>query len=167
MKTLIIHPKDDTTDFLSIIYDDIEDCEVLRSNPQLFGIKKYIKKADRIIMLGHGTESGLLGFGRYIINSEHVQLLKNKNCIFIWCNAKVFTTKYKLDGFATGMIISELTEAIDYCINTNSSEIELSNKLFANALKKAINNDIIEANILENYIGYSALYNFNIENIKQ
>ncbi|MCK9476783.1 MAG: hypothetical protein M0R46_12730 [Candidatus Muirbacterium halophilum] len=167
MKTLIIHPKDESTDFLSVIYEGMTNSEVLRSNPQCFGIKKDIKKADRIIMLGHGTESGLLGFNRYIINSEHVQLLKNKKCIFIWCNAKDFTTKYNLDGFATGMIISEIEEAHHFYINTNCDEIKLSNEMFANALRKAINNVDIETIILENYKGSNQLYEFNIKNIKQ
>lgn len=167
MKTLIIHPKDETTDFLSVIYEDITDCEILRSNPQCFGIRKEIKKADRIIMLGHGTEYGLLGFGRYIINSDLVQLLQNKECVFIWCNANEFTSKYKLNGFATGMIISEFQEAIDFCIKTTQNEIIQSNETFANAVKLALNNLDKESIILENYKGDSSLYQFNIENIKQ
>jgi hypothetical protein len=167
MKTLVIHPKDKTTDFLSVVYEDIKDCEVLRSNPQCVGIRKAIKKADRIIMLGHGTEYGLLGFGRYIINSDLVQLLKDKECVFIWCNANEFTSKYKLSGFATGMIISELQEAIDFCIKTSHDEVEQSNKTFAYAVKLALNNLNKESIILENYKGESSLYQFNIENIKQ
>ena len=71
-------------------------------------LKEQIKSHDRIVILGHGTEKGLLGFNRYIIDSTWIYLLREKNCVCIWCNANVFVKKYNLKGFYTGMIISEV-----------------------------------------------------------
>ena len=60
MKTLVIHPKDSTTDFLSDIYIDKE-WTLITKNVSKKILKESIKEHDRIIMLGHGTEKGLIG----------------------------------------------------------------------------------------------------------
>lgn len=59
MKTLVIHPKDITTDFLSDIYSD-KDWTVININVSKSFLKKQIKEHDRIVMLGHGTGEGLV-----------------------------------------------------------------------------------------------------------
>lgn len=134
MKTLVIHPKDPTTDFLSIIYSGtdytiVNDITVSRSK-----LCDLIKAHDRIIMLGHGTGHGLGAmedkyFFRYIIDSRMVYLLREKELIAIWCNADEFAKKYQLKGFITGMIISEVEEAIMYCVQASPAEILESNLL--------------------------------------
>ena len=133
MKTLVIHPFDITTGFLEDIYID-KDWTVVDWNPSKCGLKNLIKEHDRIIMLGHGTEDGLLGYNRFVINSELVYLLREKLCVCIWCNADKFVEKYSLKGFYTGMIISEHEEAIMFCVNTTNTEIYNSNTLFAKAI---------------------------------
>ena len=67
MKTLVIHPIDPTTHFLEKIYEG-KDWTILRpgkSSSVMHVSKKDIKEAikdhDRIVMLGHGTQDGLLG----------------------------------------------------------------------------------------------------------
>ena len=141
MKTLVIHPKDITTDFLSVVYSDIN-CTLIRNNLSHAELKKSIKDHDRIIFLGHGTEYGLIGFGKILIGSELVYLLREKkNNIYIWCNADKFVKKYELNGFVTGMIISEYEEAIDYNIHCNYENIEVSNEIFAFCLKESIKYD--------------------------
>ena len=139
MKTLVIHPKDFTTRFLSEIYSG-KDWTVISDNISHGKLKKQIKDHDRIIMLGHGTESGLIGHGRFIINSTLVYLLRDKpESIYIWCNADVFVKKYDLKGFYTWMIISEVEEAILYCVNfKDSSEIYNSNMAFAKTIKESV-----------------------------
>ena len=135
METLVIHPKDSTTDFLSDIYSDEKDWTVIRENPSKKLLKQLIKTHDRIIMLGHGSENGLFGFDKLIINSKWIYLLRQKYCVCIWCNAIQFVEKYKLNGFYTGMIISDYMEANLYCINATNDEIEESNMLFAKSIK--------------------------------
>lgn len=164
MKTLVIHPKDSTTNFLSEIYSD-KDWYVINTNISKKLLKEKIKTHDRIVMLGHGTEKGLLGFDKYVIDSTWVYLLREKICVCIWCNADVFVKKYGLKGFYTGMIISEYEEAIMYNIPTNSQWIAESNTDFALAIK----NSIDEKNMLEKakllYEGNTSVVEFNRNNL--
>jgi len=163
MKTLVIHPKDTSTDFLSTIYSD-KDWTVINTNTSKKFLKEQIKSHDRIIMLGHGTPCGLLGFDRFVIDSTLVYLLREKDCVCIWCNADIFVKKYGLKGFFTGMIISEYEEAIMCCVPTNSFWINESNTNFALAIK----NSIDEENMLEKakllYEGNNAVVEFNRNN---
>ena len=164
MKTLVIHPKDVTTDFLSEIYSD-KNWTLMNTNISKKELKKQIKEHERIVMLGHGTENGLLGFNRFIIDSTLVYLLRKKHGVYIWCNADKFVEKYKLNGFYTGMIISEYEEAVMFNIPTNYHWISESNIDFSLAIK----NSIDENNMLEKskllYEGNSAVVEFNRNNI--
>lgn len=139
MKTLVIHPTDKTTDFLSIIYQDtnwtvLRDVKVSKSE-----LKRQIKSHDKIIMLGHGSGDGLFAKNRMMIDSTYVYLLKEKFCVGIWCNANNFFTKYKLNGIYTGMIISEPSEAELFNLHeATDKQINESNTLFADSLKQTI-----------------------------
>jgi hypothetical protein len=164
MKTLVIHPKDSTTDFLSDIYIDKE-WSIITNNVSKKILKESIKKHDRIIMLGHGTEKGLIGFNHLIIDSTYVYLLKDKLCICIWCNADKFVKKYELKGFYTGMIISEFEEALMFSIPASYDLLQESNKDFANAIKIAIDSGNILKVVLENYEGNLPLIQFNKSNL--
>ncbi len=150
MKTLVIHPKDNTTDFLSEIYSG-NDWDVINANISHKILKQKIKDSDRIIMLGHGTEYGLIGFGRVVIDSKLVYLLREKYCIYIWCNADVFVKKYDLKGFYTGMIISEYEEALMFLSSFKYDDIEKSNILFADSVKKSILKDDVLSGMIDNY----------------
>lgn len=164
MKTLIIHPKDATTDFLCEIYKG-KDWAIVNTNKSKKFLKEQIKTNDRIVMLGHGTEKGLLGFGKFVIDSTWVYLLRDKNCVCIWCNADKFVNKYGLKGFYTGMIVSEYEEAIMCCVDTNSQCISESNTGFALAIKNSIDDE----NMLEKakmlYKGNSSIVEFNRNNL--
>lgn len=135
MKTLIIHPKDSTTDFLSVIYQNFEynlDYTIIRTNISDSTLKSLIRKHDLIVMLGHGTQSGLLGFNRTVIDSSFVYELRKKICICIWCYASDFVKDYGLKTpFSTGMFISEPDEASMLGIPHSFNEISESNNMFA------------------------------------
>lgn len=138
MKTLLIHPKDKTTDFLIESYEE-QNYTILTTNYSNSGFKVLIKEHDRIIMMGHGHEFGLLGHNKLMVTSQHVYLLREKpGSVYIWCNADKFVRKYALKGFATGMIISEIEEANLYCIDGTEDQIAESNKLFALAIRLSI-----------------------------
>ena len=103
MKTLIIHPKDKSTNFLRGIYKDITYKTIINGGCSKEDIINEIKGHKRIIMMGHGSPFGLFGVGQfgksfYIIDSTIVPYLKNKECIFIWCNSDQFVTKHNLNG---------------------------------------------------------------------
>ena len=54
---------------------------------------KLIRSHDLIIMMGHGTDKGLLGFDKYVIDSSLIDELRKKICICIWCYASDFVKK--------------------------------------------------------------------------
>lgn len=164
MKTLVIHPNDASTDFLCDIYLD-KGWTVYRSNISTKRLKHEIKNHDRIVMLGHGSELGLFGFSRVIINSSLVYLLRNKICVCIWCNADIFVKKYDLKGFFTGMFISEYEESLMFNIPTNLFFLQESNQDFSKAVKNSIDTDSFLENVKLLYEGNSAVVEFNKERL--
>ena len=132
-KVLVIHPKDETTDFLCEVYH--KDMTIIRSNLGDSLLQKLIRQHDVIVMMGHGDSYGLFGYGRYIIDSSFVQSLRDKQCIFIWCYASDFIKRYNLKTpISTGMFISELEEAQLCNVNTTLGQITTSNNRFAKSL---------------------------------
>lgn len=53
-------------------------------------LHKLIDAHERIVMLGHGTSQGLIGF----INNCCAKHLKGKNVFAIWCNADKYFERY-------------------------------------------------------------------------
>lgn len=165
MKTLVIHPEDPTTDFLKPIYEG-RDWTIINDNISKSKLKKAMREHDRIVMLGHGTEYGLIGYKeKSLIDSSWVWLLREKEVVCIWCNADVFVTKYGLKGLYTGMIISEPLEAVLYHITTSDEEIELSNIIFAESVKQGIDEKDSDQVIKKLYEGNTNVIEFNRENI--
>jgi hypothetical protein len=165
MKTLVIHPEDSTTDFLKVIYSG-KDWAIIDYNADRREITKAILEHDRIVMLGHGSAQGLFGYNDMVIDSSLVYLLKNKQCVCVWCNADKFVEKYSLKGFYTGMIISEWQEAIDYAIMPQDNDIEESNSLFASTIASAIESPILLMEVKETYKSdTNPVILFNQENI--
>lgn len=162
MKTLVIHPKDSTTDFLSAIYAD-RGWDVINTNCSKSHLCSQIKSHDRIILMGHGTDQGLIGYGHYVIDSRVVYLLRDpqKSYIFIWCNSDLFVQKYKLKAFHTGMIISEYEEALYYCVPVHNLMLDESNKLLAEAFRLSIESTNMLEDMKTIYAGDSNVILFN------
>ena len=121
MKTLVIHPKDKSTDFLSPIYAGLDNVTLVTGGWSQSQIQEAIQTHDQVMMMGHGSPNGLFAVGQfpnengYVIGSSLVETLSQKdNNIFIWCNADRFVDYYGLKGFYSGMFISEVGEAF-YC----------------------------------------------------
>lgn len=149
MKTLVIHPQDDSTDFLCKIYKDTE-WTVINSTVSKSFLKKSIMSHDRIIMMGHGCHKGLFNANfDVVIDSNLVYLLREKDCIAIWCNADQFFTKYGLKGLYTGMIISEFTEAYNESVTATFYEVEKSNELFSKAMRDGITDDGFDIDLIQ------------------
>ena len=157
MKVLVIHPKDNSTDFLIPIYmnlksfPDYDDVTIIRGGMSKDEVDEQIKQHDRIIMMGHGSPGGLFSVGQFesqgfIINYSTVPLLQNKECIFIWCNADQFIKTHNLKGLYSGMFISETTEAA-YCglPGTPQSVVDESNNYFAEQFGLVSNKPLVEA----------------------
>jgi hypothetical protein len=151
MKTLIVHPKDRTTEFLSEIYASLTSKTVIKGGISKTELSGLIESHDRVLMFGHGSPYGLLNpdqfpdAGSYIIDDSMVSPLKNKsNGIFIWCHADQFVQRHGLSGLCTGMFISEVREANSYCFdNIDEDLIDQSNERFASIISKYINNPLV------------------------
>jgi hypothetical protein len=158
MKTLVIHPKDKSTEFLKEIYLG----KGWTINNDIYGSRKkvieQIKEHDRIIMMGHGCPSGLFYTP---IRPDLVYLLRKKECVCIWCNADKFVLRYGLKGFYTGMFISEVGEARYFNIDATQEEVDYSNDLFTKAVTKYIDSKDMWSQIIEAYRGDDLVIQYN------
>lgn len=173
---LVIHivSKEDTNDF-SGIYEGLKNATIL-INPKKSECKRaIINEKERIVLIGHGTEWGLLNqrLDGFIIDSGMVQFLRCKDIIGIWCNASNFADRYNLTGFFTSMFISNSEELVDcgfQAFNGCDEEIKRQNKIFASRINQFLTANtpskewaIKLCNSLENeekfvYYNYEAMY---------
>ncbi len=161
MRALIVHPKDKTTDFLKTIYAPIQDKTVITGGVTKSELRKLIENHDRVIMLGHGTPIGLLSVGQfpdagsYVIDYSYTDLLSSKKGnIFIWCYADQFVKRNGLNGFFSGMFISEFGESFNlgyYVADRNL--IKESNECFASIVSQNIHQPLVVMfeNVLQEY----------------
>ena len=179
-KTLVIHPEDRSTYFLSPIYENIPNVTILRSGTRE-QVEEEILNHDRIMMMGHGSPWGLFSVGRfigangYVIDHDTVELLRGTENVFIWCNADKFVVKHNLNGLYSGMFISEVGEA-NYCglPGTPQEVVDESNNTVAELLGSVINKPLNEAYQHTKYyydklaeVNTVALYNSNRLYLKQ
>ena len=116
------------TSFLKKTYEGIDNL-ILLYNPTKEEVNKTLKENpyEDVMMLGHGSPSGLFNHDfkskdYYIIGYDNVKLLKDRNCIGIWCYAKEFARKYALKGYFTSMFISNGGEAKSFGFNKATEE---------------------------------------------
>jgi hypothetical protein len=135
MRTLVIHPHDETTHFLKSIYENIPNKTVITGGLFVDEVNKLICSHDQVIMLGHGSPRGLFGVGSfnqyYVVGGDQADLLQDKKCIFIWCHADQFVKEHNLKGFHSGMFVSEVVEALIYKLKGDKRLIAESNNTFA------------------------------------
>ncbi len=142
----VIHATDPTTQLLSLLYQEREDVKLrLTEKSTSSAVQRAIRSDEVIMMLGHGNEYGLFSkpdkngdYKRFLITGKHVQFLRDKTCIGIWCYANKFAEKYKLHGLFSGMIISELQEAVDNNIKATKEEIDREMQAFTQHLRNCI-----------------------------
>ena len=142
---LVVHPYDPTTDFLRVIYENVEGVTCLRgeeSRTALASILYHLPPGETILMLGHGSGDGLFrkevdGYGLYIGKSMAYSL-KRHPVIGIWCHANAFAESTGLHGLFTGMIISEMQEAVEYGVSTTEEELARENARLAESFRQAI-----------------------------
>lgn len=142
-----MHPThtDNSTDFLKEIY--IHNQEILTIADSNFSsniIKELIVSHSLIILCGHGSSNGLFDNNKnLVISKDFKDVLKNKNVIYLWCNANVFVDSLGLKGLFCGMYISEISEIFNLISEEDYShyydyEIEESNQKFAYILGKLL-----------------------------
>ena len=178
MSTLVIHPKDPTTNFLKPIYAPISNKTIIDGGLNKSELKELIDYHDRIIMCAHGSPNGLLSVGQfpinepYVIEDSMVSLLTEKDDnLYIWCNADQFVRDKGLNGFCTGMFISEIEEAWYYdFFDVDERLIHESNERFSSIVSRYINErlDVLFEHVIQEYavLGYSnPIAKFNLERL--
>jgi hypothetical protein len=130
-------------------------------------------------MMGHGSPSGLFScakfgdndYSGFIIDYTMVEVLSSKECIAIWCNADKFMNQYELNGFYSGMFISEVGEA-KYCglPDTVLETVTVSNNYFAQIAGEVINEplSVIYEHVMDNYgllLGLNSVASYNYDRL--
>lgn len=147
---LALHPEDRTTTFLNYLYEG-SNAIVIRGNisrNELNHILHHTPKSERIMLLGHGGEKGLFWreddtrpeFDGIVVGHPHCYHLRNhgSNIVAVFCHADEFARNEHLHGLFTGMIISELSEAIAEGVETNEEEIFRENLKFVKRLRSLL-----------------------------
>ena len=144
---LVIHiiSKDDTKDF-SAIYDNL-DATILINPSTRIAREAIVDEQDTIVLIGHGTEHGLLNknLNGYFIDSGWVNLLRNKTIVGIWCYAGNFADRYGLTGFFTSNFISNADELVECGFNNFSNSdliISAENVSFSNRLNYYLRSNV-------------------------
>jgi hypothetical protein len=156
MKTLIVHPEDQTTVFLNPIYARIPNQTCLQANSSKEEVLDMIQTHDRVLMMGHGSPYGLLAMDKftnrnykwplYVIDEHAVSLLRaKKDSLFIWCHADQYVREFQLSGFFCGMFVSSVEEAITYELTgVTQNQVDESNDCFAEQVSLAVHLPIRE-----------------------
>lgn len=177
---LVIHPKDKTTNMLSVLYEGVEHTHIDQSysKAEISHVLNHIPSYERIMILGHGSDKGLFSrvddscdiFNRLMVYHPHAYYLRKHGCniVAIWCNANLFAEAEKLHGLFTGMIITEMSEALLYGIETSQEELDRENVKLAKRLRFLLDEDTalheIPSRILALDDVHSPLTDFNYHN---
>ena len=177
---LVIHPKDKTTAMLSVLYDELEvqvvaDC---RSTKEMGRLLHHVSTQERIMLLGHGSDKGLFfrkddskdEYDKVIVSHAHAYHLRKHggNIVAVWCNADQFARAEGLHGLFTGMIVSELNEALLYQVETTQEELDRENVKLAMRLRSLLDARIPMSEIPKRMLAmddvHSPLTTFNYNN---
>ena len=177
---LVIHPKDKTTAMLSALYEGLE-AQVVADNhstKEVGHLLHHVSTQERIMLLGHGSDKGLFfreddskdEFDKIIVGHSHAYYLRKHggNIVAVWCNADQFARAEGLHGLFTGMIVSELSEALLYQVETTQEELDRENVKLATRLRTLLDERIplnkIPKRILAMDDAHSPLTTFNYKN---
>lgn len=177
---LVIHPKDKTTAMLSALYEGIEAQAVdnYRSTNDIGHLLHHVPSQERIMLLGHGSDKGLFfreddskdGFDKIIVGHPHAYHLRRHggNIVAVWCNADRFARAEGLHGLFTGMIVSELSEALLYQVETTQEELDRENVKLARRLRTLLDENVLLSEIPKRMMAmddvHSPLTTFNYNN---
>lgn len=177
---LVIHPKDKTTAMLSALYDELEAqvVEDYRTTKEMGRLLHHVSTQERIMLLGHGSDKGLFfrkddskdEFDKVIVGHSHAYHLRKHggNIVAVWCNACQFARAEGLHGLFSGMIVSELNEALLYQVETTQEELDRENVKLARRLRALLDERIPLNEIPKRMLAmddvHSPLTTFNYKN---
>ena len=123
---------------LSALYDGLEAqvVEDYLTTKEMGRLLHHVSTQERIMLLGHGSDKGLFfrkddskdEFDKVIVSHAHAYHLRKHggNIVAVWCNADQFARAEGLHGLFTGMIVSELNEALLHQVETDKNNCYLS-----------------------------------------
>ena len=78
----------------------------------------------------------------YVIDDSNADQLRGKKLTTIWCNADQFIEWSDLDGFYTGMFVSDETEAkLIGCADTEKWQVDEQNYAFVEVIRRFLDQD--------------------------
>lgn len=142
--TIVFHLDDPSTEMLKPIYEgqnwDVFTDSAYRYKEKFF--EELIRRHDKIMCLGHGTPSGLIGG---IIDSLSADWLRDKKVFALWCYAATFFKRNGFKGqgiFCSDNCPSEVWEC-EYACNANvSAEWIKDNMYYLSDCIKGVLSDI-------------------------
>lgn len=174
MKTLVVHPYDESTLELEKVYaghsvDVLHREDLSRKDVEA---ALFTGHYDRIILLGHGTEYGLYNMKteKYVFDLgtfKNNVLPRKIEVIGIWCHANIFFIDAdNLDRvFYTGMFVSEMREAEQYGLKATEKEVTAQFRKFSKILNTAafLPMEEIRPYVEKKYTGKDEVTKFNRE----
>lgn len=152
MTVIYANHGDVDTLLLTRIWRGIEGVHVVEITPSTENYDELIADAianeeDTLVICGHGTPAGLLHpileRFEYLIHSFNYQDIRARNVIGIWCHASEFAELHHVNGFFTGMFISNINEANRYGIfNVDEATIHESEALFLDRVNRLLRENV-------------------------
>lgn len=129
---------------LSTLYEGLTEARRLdcsSTNREIGHAIWHTPGSERIMLLGHGSDRGLFWrrddtrplFDGILVGHKHAFQLRRHgaNLVAVFCHANLFAEANGLHGLFSGMIVTEMEEAVEYGITTSEEELEAENvKLF-------------------------------------
>ena len=137
----------------------------------------HVSTQKRIMLLGHGSDKGLFfrkddskeEFDKIIVGHSHAYHLRKHggNIVAVWCNADQFARAEGLHGLFSEMIVSAMSEALLYQVETTQEELHRENVKLAMRLRTLLDEDIRLSEIPERMLAsddvHSPLTTFNYQ----
>ena len=151
MAMIVIHI--DTQKYTSLLakcYEGIEDATIL-VNPSREEVDKILTENpnERVMMMGHGSDLALFGSydptkGRWvdIIDRRNAELLKDRECIGIWCYAKGYARAHGLKGYFTDMFVSNGREAKDLGFKATEKKVFDEVVIYAERINRLLKENV-------------------------
>ncbi len=138
---------DEDTKSLKAIWEGIKDVKVVDAfKVSHEDVRNAIDaEKDILVICGHGSGEGLFGKSGYAVDGLDSGLIRAKHVIGVWCHAKTYAKKYRVEGFFTSMYISNINEARVCLSDTKglTNEIVIKSVIrFCNLLNVLIRNEL-------------------------
>ncbi len=131
--TIVFHKEDSSTDMLKPIYEgrgwDVY-TGTTYNGLSIESVHELIKRHDKILFLGHGTPSGLIGGN---MTYQEIPLIKDKKVFALWCYAATFFKRNGCEGkgiFCSDNAPSEVWECKAACGANVSADWILNNMYY-------------------------------------